>query len=110
MIDRINTPAISDTSITLSDAVFNQEKARHEALLSRVDKEEAEEELKWSDDEEEEEETPQQTKSSEEKEERTEGNMEEKEERTITEQPVSVESSTEGTVTPEKVVFLFCLS
>ncbi|KAL5260923.1 hypothetical protein ACHWQZ_G006836 [Mnemiopsis leidyi] len=81
--------------------LFSREKARHEALLSRVDKEEAEEELKWSDDEEDdEEETSQQTRSSEEKEEQTEG----KEERTITEQTVSVESSTEGTVTPEKPI------
>ena len=58
-------------------------------MLSRVDNEEAEEELKWSDDEEEED-TPELVSTSEESKELTEGDN------VITEQPVE----TEGTVTP----------
>ena len=58
-------------------------------MLSRVDNEEAEEELKWSDDEEEED-TPELVSISEESKELTEGDN------VITEQPVE----TEGTVTP----------
>ena len=57
-------------------------------MLSRVDNEEAEEELKWSDDEEED--TPELDSTSEESKELKEGDN------VITEQPVE----TEGTVTP----------
>ena len=70
-------------------------------MLSRVDKGEAEEELKWSDDEDEEE-TPEQLKSSEESKRDTSGEGK-GEDRTITEQPLSVDSGSGGTVTPERV-------
>ena len=60
-------------------------------MLSRVDNEETEEELKWSDDEEEEmEDTPELVSTSEESKQLKEGDN------VITEQPVE----TEGTVTP----------
>ena len=62
-------------------------------MLSRVDNEEAEEELKWSDDDDEEdqeEDTPELVSTSEESKDLTEGDN------VITEQPVE----TEGTVTP----------
>lgn len=69
-------------------------------MLSRVDKGETEEELKWSDDEDEEE-------TAEENEEMSKSGEEGKVEvdKTITEQPSSAESCTEGTVTPEKVSY-----